>query len=68
MYLCLQLQLKVVAEELFKDKKQSYQRSVQDPFVDSRLGDSICLVYLSLLNAAYNYGDGQTYFCCSFDF
>ena len=38
MCMSCQLEQKVVAEKLFKGKKDSYQHSVKDHFVDSRLG------------------------------
>ena len=33
-----QLEMKVVAENIFKDKKKSYPASIKDPFINTRLG------------------------------
>ena len=40
---CVQLELKVHAETVFKNKKQLYTASVAEPFVTCRLGNSHAL-------------------------
>ena len=37
----LQMEQKVLAEKLFKGKRETYQSSIRHPFVNSRLGEAL---------------------------
>lgn len=59
-----QFELKVVAEALFKDRKESYVQSIPKLFTDNRLSAEMELIRTTVFETSIKFPDEKTVYCC----